>query len=296
MPSFPRVVLVFSMFTVLTHRQLPAQQAPQLIAPAAPSARGGPMTNADVISLASAGLSGAVIAEKIRATRETAFDTSVEGLKALKAGGASDEVIHAVFTSAGSPAGYSTSDDPALPHQPGVYIQIAGRDGQAHLVMLEHTEAAGSKGSKSGMSSVGSTLAMATGYGAMAGSKIHIKAELNGPKSPVQISDKNPSFYIYTAEDTERFGGSDFSVRDFTLLKFHPTSKTREVEISTTTQYGMGGGDTGIEDKVRQQTIAQKVKPGIYLIKLVKTLKPGEYAFEHLLDGFFYDFGVSEGQ
>ena len=258
----------------------------------------GPMNNADVVSLVSAGISDSLVAEKIRSATETAFDVSIEGMKSLKSQGVSDPVIHAMLTSASSPAGYSNSDDPTLVHQPGLYAQIAGKDGQAHMIMLEHTEATGEKTHKGAMANVSSTPVLGAYMGGPHG-KAHVRASLNNPRSPIQLDDHNPSFYIYATEDTERFGGSDLSARDFVLLKFKTTSRTREVEISTVSasmaSYGMaGGGSTGIDDKVRQPTSIQRIKSGIYLIKLMKPLKPGEYAFEHLLDGAFYDFGVAE--
>jgi hypothetical protein len=256
------------------------------------------MTNADVISLVSAGLSEALVAEKVRTATSTAFDISVDGLKTLKAANVPEEVLHAMLESSTSAAGYSNSDDPALMHMPGLYVQIAGHDGQAHLLMLEHTQAIGSQSNGHPLNNTGQGLARAGVPFAFAipKGKTHVKAALNDPKSPVQIDDQNPTFYLYTTEDTQRFGGSDFSARDFTLIKLQQTNKTREVEI-----YSIRGGyndfnqapEYGIDEKARQPTVTQKLKPGIYLIKLAQPLKPGEYAFEHLLDGIFYDFGIT---
>jgi hypothetical protein len=254
-----------------------------------------PMKNADVMALVAAGLSESLITAKVRSARETAFDTSVSGLKLLKASGVSDEVIHAMLESATSSAGYSTSDDPAAMHQPGLYVQMAGRDGQAHLVMLQHAQSGGSKAGQSAMSSIGKGAAM-TGFGGFGagGGKTHVKAELNGPKSAIQLEDPNPTFYIYLLEDTQRFGGGDFSAHDFTLLKFRENAKTREVEIAAMSPYGFDATqNNALQDKVRQPTTTQRIKPGIYMVKLLRPLKPGEYAFEHLIDGVFYDFGVT---
>jgi hypothetical protein len=295
---FPAVALAclswFSFASPLRAQRTPLTPSREMSSTAHPAA----MTNADVISLVSAGLGEALVAEKVRTASSTAFDTSVEGLKALKAGNVPDEVIHAMLESSAGPAGYSNSDDPALMHMPGIYAQIAGHDGQAHLLLLEHTEAIGAKGNGHPLSNTGSGLARAgvPFAGVMGKGKTHIKAALNDPKSPVQIDDQNPSFYLYTTEDTQRFGGSEFSARDFTLVKLHQTDKTREIEISTIRggyNSGMEAPEYGIDDKVRQPTVTQKLKPGIYLIKLAQPLKPGEYAFEHLLDGIFYDFGIT---
>jgi hypothetical protein len=259
------------------------------------AAQNGPLTNADVISLVSIGLDESVIAQKIRTAPSTSFDVSIDGLKVLKAAKVSNEVIHAMLESANSSAAYSNSDDPAAVHAPGIYVQVAGNDGQAHMLMLGHTEAVGAKTHGSGISKVNGVTST-IGLPMPMHGKTHVRAELSGGKSPIQINDKNPNFYVYFTEDTERFGGSDFSVRDFALLKFKSNDKIREIEIATRPESFGDSESTGIDQKVREPTVVQKIKPGIYLIKLTRPLKPGEYAFEHLLEGVFYDFGLSEGR
>lgn len=56
------------------------------------------MTNADVIELCSLGLSDDVVVQKIGASKAVAFDTSITGLKELKAAKVSDLVIRAMLT------------------------------------------------------------------------------------------------------------------------------------------------------------------------------------------------------
>ena len=245
---------------------------------------GPPITNADVIALASAGLDDAVILAKIQAASGSRFDISIEGLKALKAGGVSGPVIKTIVStaSAAEAEAAANSEDPNVMHQPGVYALISGRDGQVHLLQLEHTHAAGENMS-------GNTLAMSYFH-----TKKHTRESLNNPTSPVKIDDRNPTFYIYIPPDTQSFGGSDLSARDFELLKLRVKSKTREVETASTSLTGMGS--SGIEDKARQPTTAQKVKPGIYMVKVTTPLKPGEYAFQHELEGVFYDFTITESR
>ena len=55
------------------------------------------MTNADVIDLVGFGLSDDVVIDKIFATKVTDFDTSISGLKALKAAKVSNAVIRAMI-------------------------------------------------------------------------------------------------------------------------------------------------------------------------------------------------------
>src|SRR5689334_19466289 len=55
------------------------------------------MTNQDVIDMVALGLSDNLIIEKIHAVDSTEFDTSLKGLRALKAGNVSDIVIRSMI-------------------------------------------------------------------------------------------------------------------------------------------------------------------------------------------------------
>jgi TPR repeat protein len=61
-----------------------------------------PLSNKDVIEMVSTGLSDGVIIEKIRSVKAATFDTSVEGLKSLKAAKVSDAVLKAMINPHGS--------------------------------------------------------------------------------------------------------------------------------------------------------------------------------------------------
>jgi len=52
-----------------------------------------PLSNDDVVGMVSLGLSDDVVIEKIRSAPSTSFDTSIEGLKTLKAAKVSDAVL-----------------------------------------------------------------------------------------------------------------------------------------------------------------------------------------------------------
>ena len=56
------------------------------------------LTNQDVIDMVGLGLSDELVVEKIHAVDSTDFDTSVKGLRALKAGRVSDLVIRAMIS------------------------------------------------------------------------------------------------------------------------------------------------------------------------------------------------------
>jgi hypothetical protein len=82
---------------VATSQDAPPVMAPaqQAVSPANPNSQ--KMTNADVIELAGLGLSDDVIIDKIYASKACDFDTSVAGLKALKAVKISDAVIRVMI-------------------------------------------------------------------------------------------------------------------------------------------------------------------------------------------------------
>jgi len=78
------------------------------------------LTNNSVIGMVKAGLSEAVIIEKIR-TSERKFDTSTDGLIKLKAAGVPDKVIEAMVSGGApaAPAAGSSQGDPAIAHVSG---------------------------------------------------------------------------------------------------------------------------------------------------------------------------------
>src|SRR6266404_2374183 len=98
------------------------------------------MTNEDITAMVSLGLTDEVIIDKVHAAGATDFDTSVVGLTALKQGKVSDAVIRAMINPHPSavPATLATGqniptstnpDDPASPHDPGIYMYAQAKNG-----------------------------------------------------------------------------------------------------------------------------------------------------------------------
>jgi hypothetical protein len=95
------------------------------------------MNNDAVIKLVKAGLSDDLIISTINASPGT-YNTSADGLIALKTAGVSDKVVAAVVTKAAAPAPATAPtaaspavapaaaaldpDDPMGPHDPGIYL------------------------------------------------------------------------------------------------------------------------------------------------------------------------------
>ena len=86
-----------------------------------------PLTNHDVITLVSLGFSDEVILDKIRATKTTAFDTSIPALEALKAAKVSDSVIRAMIDASSARPQSVTQASPLLAAETsevGVYVVL----------------------------------------------------------------------------------------------------------------------------------------------------------------------------
>jgi hypothetical protein len=220
------------------------------------------ITNQDVIDMAAMGLSDDVIIAKIRgasAGGTLQFDTSVDGLKALKTGKVSDEVIKVMINPAppAAPvvvAAMPISNDPNLPPpEVGVYW----KNGNAFVFVEGQAISQAKVGGKAG--------SMFT-YGMR---NEHWDAFLNGPRSKNVINESQPVFYLYVPDGT--------SASDYVLISLEKKGNRREFQIGSFG--GMTGGKSGVK---RDKEIAFTVEhAGIrtYKIKPDVPMKPGEYAF-----------------
>jgi hypothetical protein len=235
------------------------------------------MTNADVIELASMGLSDDVILDKISSSEATSFDTSITGLRALKAAKVSDTVIRAMINPRsganggslpGTPNEVQSSDpnDPSSPHDPGIYMYSTANL-NAQLVLLEPTIYSQGK--------TGGIFASAMTYGI---AKVKVKAVVQGAHASVRTRDSAVTFYFYFAESENsatRFGGST-TPGEYTLLKFEEKKNSRE---TVTMQMNAFGASTGTDDKANTGFTSTKVRPGVYKVTPNAPLGPGEYCF-----------------
>jgi hypothetical protein len=224
-------------------------------------------TNQDIISLAQLGLSEDVIIAKIRAMNAAApdsvsFDTSTEGLKALKDANVPDSVIKVMInptSPAAAPATAlaapsSAAIDPNLPPpEVGVYWKDQARfvliPGQA----LTNAKVGGKAGSifTDGMRNE------------------HWDAYVEGAISKNIVREHRPVFYIYVPE-----GG--FS-SDYQLLILNKKSDHREFQVGSFG--GITGGKSGVKRDKEIAFKADHVGVRTYRITLDADLKPGAYAF-----------------
>ena len=222
-------------------------------------------TNQDVIEMAKLGLSDDVIITKIRQAYEAgtdavSFDTSVDGLKALKAANVPDSVIKVMINPAPPPAtvvaGTSPiSVDPNLPPpEVGVYWRDEGKFVLVQGQAVTNTKTGGKAGSffSNGLRNQ------------------HWDATIEGHTSKNVVRDRRPIFYLYVPD------GDDSS--DYVLIKLNKKSDHREFQIGSFG--GITGGKSGVQKDKEVPFRAEHIGIRIYKITLLdEALKPGEYAF-----------------
>lgn len=229
------------------------------------------LTNQDVISMVQMGLSDDVIIAKIRAASAAgagalSFDTSVEGLKTLKAAHVSDAVLKVMINPAPpAPAVVGAATpmtlDPSLPPpEVGVYW----KDG-SNFVLIPGQAVTQAK------------------VGGRAGSFLtdglrnqHWDAVLDGPTSRNRIRDRRPAFYLYVPDGA--------SSADYVLIRLNKKGNRREFQVGSFG--GITGGKTGVKRGKEIPFQAQHVGIRTYKITLGQDLTPGEY-------GFFMGMGQS---
>jgi hypothetical protein len=194
-----------------------------LLAPSAQSqdspAMAKRLTNQDIISMAQLGLSDDVVIAKIRASSATgpdsvSFDTSTEGLKALKSANVSDSVIKVMINPAPAPTTVITASAPVTidsnlpPPEVGVYwkngVNFVLIQGQA----LTNAKVGGKAGSffTDGLRNQ------------------HWDAYVEGPKSKNLARERRPAFYFYVPDGTD--------ASDYVLLKLNKRGDRREFQVA----------------------------------------------------------------
>jgi len=209
------------------------------------------LTNQDVIEMVGLGLSDDVIVDKVRAAQLADFDTTVVGLRALKAAKVSDAVIramvnaHPVTAPKDSIAPIATNEG-AVPEEIGVYFV---RHGQLEQMDPEIV------GWKTG----GVVKKLAT----LGLDKGHVNGKVMRPKSPVRLS--NPlEFVVRTPEGT--------SVTEYQLLRLYEKGNRREFRAMTGGILHVSGG----AERTAITFNAEKIAARTWRIRL-EALPSGEY-------------------
>jgi hypothetical protein len=219
-------------------------------------------TNQDVIDMAGLGLSDEIIMAKIRSVSATdglKFDTSVEGLKSLKAANVSDEVIKVMLNPAPAPAPVVVAATPISsdPNLPPPEVGVYWKDGK-NFVLLQ-----------------GMTLSQAK-VGGRAGSFFtngmrseHWDATVAGATSQNHVKERQPVFYFYVPDGD--------TAADYVLVKMEKKSDHREFQVGNFG--GVTGGKSGVKKDKEIAFHAEHAGIRIYKVTLDSSLKAGEYAF-----------------
>jgi len=222
------------------------------------------LTNQDIVAMVSAGISEEVILTKIRATVADGsgaanFDTSIEGLKALKAGNVPDAIIKAMIDpTSTSPTVVSVAGAATLnPNLPPPEVGVYWKDG-VNFVLIQ--------GQAVSQSKVGGKTANVFTYGIR---QMHWDAFVNGPTSNNRVRELHPTFYFYVPDGA--------SAADYVLLRLTKKGDRREFQIGSFG--GWLGGASGPERDREISFKAEHVGIRIYRVVLSSDLKPGEYAF-----------------
>jgi hypothetical protein len=222
------------------------------------------LNNDAVIKLVKAGLSDDLIVSTINA-QPGIYDTSTDGLIALKTAGVSDKVVAAIVAKAAAaqtapppvppmppmPATAEQNSSPGLPQgidEVGVYIQDTSG---AWIAMMPEIVNFKTGGVLKNVASAGIVKGDLNGH--IAGSK----AKLSGT-FPITIA-------VYVPEGV--------AITEYQLLRLHPSGGSREFRSVTGGVLHTSGGAT--RDAIDFQ--AQKIAPRIYQIILQSNLGKGEY-------------------
>ncbi|HEX4488306.1 MAG TPA: hypothetical protein VH088_18660, partial [Terriglobales bacterium] len=237
------------------------------------------LTNQDVIDMVSLGLSDEVIIEKLRASNGSDFDTTVPGLKALKAGHVSDAVIRiminpslALAPARGAVNAASVAEPSLLPES-GVYVVRNDRPAEVPPEIVTWKTGGVVKGIVT--------------MGIVKGDR---NGKVNRPQSRTQLA-APLEFLIKTPEDT--------SVEEYQLLHLHRKDNRREFRSVTGGVFHESGG------AIRDDVPFQSDKIGIRTWRIsLSDLPNGEYGFlppgvasaSISSSGKMYTFGVVDGQ
>ena|SRR5438445_4053484 len=261
-------------------------------------ASGEVLTNDEVISMMTAGLSTTVIVNKIR-TSKTRFDLSTKELIRLKQAGLNDEILMAM-------QGYSeSSDGPSLQNTVAVNRTVESNDPNDPMTRHDigiylYTE----KGSERKLTELEPVAVTGGRVAGMAGTKLTYglwmsknKIKIPGHEANYQTKDPQPVFYFYLNEKDRTMTTVKYfpaSVNQFLMVKFEVKSRSREITVGKSNSYY---SRTGIPDDALIEFSYEKVADGIFKITPKKVLKSGEYGFYLLGTGdsvgaTFYDFSV----
>ena len=247
------------------------------------------LTNEQIVRMAAAGLGDQVLIAKIKAS-DNKFDTSTDGLLALRKKGVSNAVIAAMIAADAAAPGTAAvafrpaepvvpvrtlsadSPDPNVPHPLGIYL-LADWRSPTRMVAIEPVT---SERTKSG------NLVAYLLTGGLA--KRSRKALIHDAEARVRTPRRRPIFFFFlrdgrSAEQGQGAfwnAGSAVSPGDFSLIRFDVDKDARKVKIGSS---NIMGSRSGVTEKARIPFISLQVSPGVYSVQPENALENGEYGF-----------------
>lgn len=287
-------------FSAHAQRPRPTRRAPQQPSPSA--SKREVLTNAAVIELVKMGLDEQTIIEKIRQSTH-GFDTSVAGLRALKAAGISDAVIREMLgvraaptaTSNAAPVVNATNasqPSPAINAAPAaVATNAAGlaansallNDREPGVFLLEGNTLREILPTISTQSKASGFLSSALTYGIK---KVKTRAKVRGGQANVVTTQRRPEFYFLFDRTYGNAGATmagfpvagATSPNEFVMVMMERKGNIRQVVVGE-----MGGLDTSVSTGTRDKDIRdfsfERVRPGVFRVTPRADLEPGEYCF-----------------
>ncbi|HEY0797421.1 MAG TPA: hypothetical protein VGD64_16730 [Acidisarcina sp.] len=235
------------------------------------------MNNDAVIKMAKAGLSDQLVISSIQ-SQPGQYNTSIDGLIALKSAGIHDGIIAAMISKGSSAAAPTATaqqastnvDDPNSPHEAGIWVYSIKSSGPK-LVELEPSVYSQGK--------TGGVFASAMTYGI---AKIKMKAVIRNARSNTRVNDPGAVFYFYFEQQaaglsnaSSPFGGTS-TPNEYSLLHFDIKGDTRETVVGKMNAFG---ASSGTDDKAVVGYTYEKLRPGVYKVTPKAPLQAGEYGF-----------------
>lgn len=222
------------------------------------------LTNQDIIAMVQMGLSEDVITAKIREAGASdpgalSFDTSLDGLKALKEAKVPDSVIKVMINPGAAPVAVVAVAAPMTmdPNLPPPEVGVYWKDGPKFVLIqgqaLTNMKAGGRAGSffSDGLRNQ------------------HWDSVLEGPTSRNIVRERRPTFYLYVPD------GTDSS--DYVLIKLNKKGNRREFQVGSFG--GITGGKSGVKRDKEVPYKAEHVGIRTYKLALDADLPVGEYGF-----------------
>jgi hypothetical protein len=217
------------------------------------------LTNSDIIKMQSAGLSETIILSSVN-NQPAAYDTSTDGLLALKQANVPDSVVAAMITrnaamknGVSNPSGTNMASAAPVGPPPGVDevgVYYQDKSKVWHPIPSELVN------KKSG------------GVLKSIASDGIVKGDTNGHIKGAESATK-----LTTSSKILIFMPETFSTNDYILVKLHRNSNNREFRAVTGGVFHSSGGAT-------KDTVAfgsQKMAPHVYELTFATPLSPGEY-------------------